>query len=488
MANRTGCLFCMTLIIVAGLFPHLPVAQAVSKKDVFSLSLEELTEVEVISSSRKAENAFATPDAIYVITSRDIRRSGYTSIPDLLRMVPGIQVAQIDASKYAVTIRGFNGRYANKLLVQIDGRTVYTPLHSGVYWEMQDLVLEDIDRIEVIRGPGATLWGSNAVNGIINIITKSSAETKGVFAEEAYGDKFQKSVFRWGSGLTDALSYRVYGEYTHKDSHLNLDKQDGHDDMKLPKGGFRMDWNLPGNDSLTFQGDYYNGEIGQEYGDASSVDVFDTDARGVNTLIRYHNTLSAESDLSLQMYYDKTERKDTKLEDIIETFDFDFQHSLQMIPYNDITWGLGFRRIGAEMEKVGLTGFVPDDPDLSHFSGFLQDRITMMRNWIFLIPGAKFEKNEYTDSEFQPSGKLLFTPNESNTAWMSVARAVRTPSIFERSVEISVPMGPNTITILIVTGIIHLGQIRHINRCKRIKRYIKHGIIEIVIAIAHLAM
>jgi iron complex outermembrane receptor protein len=416
---------------------------------LFSLSLEELMDIEVVSVSRTLEKTFKAPAAVTVITNEEIHRSGYTSTGEILKMVPGLQVAQIDANKFAITSRGFNNRYANMLLVQIDGRTVYSPLHSGVYWEVQELMLEDVERIEIIRGPGASLWGANAVNGIINIIMKSAKDTVGGYADGAYGNKVGFGDLRWGGRAGENFFYRAYGKYMHRDPQLTSQKEDAHDEMDLPAGGFRCDWDLSQKDSLTFQGDYYDGDIGQEYmGTDSTGTHFDTDASGFNQLIRYGHIFSSTSDLSLQMYYDRVTRDDIKLKEHSDLFDVDFQHRFGWTPRNEMIWGLGYRYIWQHTDKQSLTEFVPSDPGLDSSSGFLQNKYSVLPDFLYLILGSKVEYNYYTDTEIQPSARILMTPDPRHTAWASVSRAVRTPSIFERSVDISMQMGPDKISFL----------------------------------------
>jgi iron complex outermembrane recepter protein len=418
-------------------------------EDLFSLSLDELMNIEVISVSRTLEKTFQAPAAVTVITHDDIHRSGYTSIGEILKMAPGLQVAQIDANKFAITSRGFNSRYANMLLVQIDGRTVYSTLHSGVYWETQELMLEDVDRIEIIRGPGASLWGANAVNGIINIITKSAKDTMGGYADGAYGNQIGFGDIRWGDKLGDNFFYRGYGKYIHREPMLTSQKEDAHDSMELPRGGYRCDWELSQKDLLTFQGDYYDGDVGQEYmGTGSESSHFNTDASGFNQLFRYGHIFSSTSDLSLQMYYDRTSRDDIKLKEHSDLFDVDFQHRFAWTPRNETIWGLGYRYIWQDTEKESLTEFVPSDPGLDSYSGFLQNKYAVMPDFMYLIFGSKVEDNYYTDTECQPSARILITPDPHHTIWASVSRAVRTPSIFEESVDISMPMGSENITIL----------------------------------------
>ncbi len=436
-------------LMVCCISPCAALGQSEPVSDLFTLSLEELMDIEVMSVSRTLEKTFEAPAAVCVITHEDIHRSGYTSIGEILKMVPGLHVAQIDANKFAVTSRGFNNRYANMLLVQIDGRTVYSPLHSGVYWEIQELMLEDVERIEIIRGPGAALWGANAVNGIINIIRKSSKDTTGGYADGAYGNKVGFGDLRWGGSAGENLFYRAYGKYMHRDPQLTAQKVDAHDDMDLPAGGFRCDWDLSQKDLLTFQGDFYDGDVGQEYmGTGGTGSHFDTDASGFNQLIRYGHVFSSASDLSLQMYYDRNKREDIKLNETSDLFDVDFQHRFGCMSRNEIVWGLGYRYLWQDTDKQSLTGFEPSDPDFDSYSGFFQDKYSIMPKYLYLILGAKVEDNYYTDTEVQPSARILATPDPRHTAWASVSKAVRTPSIFERSVDISMPMGPDTISFL----------------------------------------
>lgn len=439
-------------VILAILFLSALPARANKIDDLMSLPIEELMNVEVISVSRMPEKTFTAPAAISVITQEDILRSGYTGIAEILRMVPGLEVAQIDGNKFAISSRGFNGRYANKLLVQIDGRTIYSSLHSGVYWEVQDYLLEDIDRIEIIRGPGATLWGVNAVNGIINIVTKSSRDTLGGYADAAYGNKVQFGDLRWGNEAGENFTYRIYGKYIKRDSQLNILEQDANDESEIPRGGFRCDWDLSEKETLTVSGDYYNGSADEDYttdsGDGSKITGIDTDVVGYNTLVHYARQFSGTSDLNFTLYYDRTEREDSKLEDKSDIFNFDFQHRFRIFSGNDFIWGLGFRRIEERTQKVSQTEFVPRDPGLDSYSGFLQDKLTLMPDFLFLILGTKIEDNYYTDVEYQPNVRILMTPDENQTLWASVARAVRTPSVFEDSILISIPAGSDTITVL----------------------------------------
>ena len=436
------------MFIVASMI-LIPIAGAVEYQDY---ALSDLLNMEVFSVSRKAEKLFTAPAAVYVITNEDIRRCGHTNIPDLLRMVPGIEVAQINANMFAVTARGSNGRYASKLLVQVDGRTIYTHLHSGVYWEMQDLVFEDLERIEVIRGPGATLWGANAVNGIINIITKSAVDTDGLYIDALYGDKEQEGNIRWSGEIREAYHYRIYGKYIKKDEQLDFNKDQSHDDLELPRGGFRCDFDLSEKNLITFQGDYYKGYNGQNYTGSSTtgntVD-FETDLQGFNSLLRYEHIFSDTTNLSWQMYYDRSVRRDEKLEQEIDIYDIDFQYNIGFIPHNNIVWGLGFRLIKDDITKVSYTGFTPPQDQFKSYSGFIQDRIMILPDLFSLTIGTKIEKHYYTGYEWQPSARILYTPHKDHTLWASVSHAVQTPTRIDHSIEIAIPMGPPPPTIIL---------------------------------------
>jgi iron complex outermembrane receptor protein len=283
--------------------------------DLTELSLEDLMDIEITSVAKKSQKLSEAAAAIFVITQEDIRRSGATSIPEALRMVPGLEVARIDANKWAITSRGFNGRFANKLLVLIDGRTVYTPLYSGVYWDMKDTLLEDVDRIEVIRGPGAALWGANAVNGVINIITKTAKDTQGGLIVGGAGTEEQGfGSLRYGAKLGQDIFSRVYVKYFDRDSGVFPSGEDGADEWDVLRAGFRMDWQGSGPDALTLQGDIYDGEAGvtvvTKSFDPYAPPTFDEDdsISGANLLGRWKHTVSDTSEIALQVYYDRTER------------------------------------------------------------------------------------------------------------------------------------------------------------------------------------
>lgn len=418
-------------------------------EELKSLSIEELVNIEVTSVSRKTEKLKEAPAAIYVVTSEDIRRSGLTSIPEILRMVPGLQVAKRDGNKWAITSRGFNDRFSNKLLVLIDGRSVYTPLFSGVYWDVQDTLLEDIDRIEVIRGPGATLWGANAVNGIINIITKPAKETKGGLVTTGIGTEEENfSAIRYGGTISGDTHYRVWLKYLNRDDQEDLSGSDSLDDWDdVFRGGFRLDMERWSNNSFTVQGDIYNGDLGQRIGFRPTHDVIDIS--GGNILSRWTRNFSDTSDMSVQIYYDRTERRDRRLGEDRDTVDLDIQHSFALFDRHEITWGLGYRYTTDDMEKTNGTTFIPDKRHDNLYSAFLQDDITIIRDSLHMIVGSKYEHNDYTGSEIQPNIRFIWTPDNVHTIWASASRAVRTPSRANHDIliETNIP-GVGTMPIL----------------------------------------
>ncbi len=411
-----------------------------SFSDFTDFSIEQLLHVEVTSVGKKTQRLTDAAAAIYVITSDDLLRSGVTSIPEALRMVPGIQVARIDANKWAISARGFNGRFANKLLVLIDGRSVYTPLFSGVYWDVQDTLLEDIERIEVIRGPGATLWGANAVNGVINIITRRAEETQGVLVSTGAGSEERSfGSVRFGSQAGDQTFYRIYGKYFERDAFVTSSGDDAADDWNSLRGGFRLDSALTNVDNLTLQGDIYNGQAGQTDSIVTSIppdyrQIYEQDSgfSGGNLLGRWERIFSAESDLSLQAYYDHTYRDDEGiLEEKRDTFDVDFQHRFALFKNHDVIWGLGYRMTHDVIKGYFDNTVGSDSENDQLFSAFMQDEYAIVPNELSLVVGSKFEHNEYSGFEYQPNIRLLWNVDPQHTLWGAVSRAVRTPSRIE---------------------------------------------------------
>lgn len=419
--------------------------------ELSKLDFEELMNIEITSVSKKAQKVSEAAAAIFVITNEDIQRSGVTSIPEALRMVPGLEVARIDASTWAITCRGFNGRFANKLLVLMDGRSIYTPLFSGVFWDVQDTLLEDLDRIEVIRGPGATLWGANAVNGVINIITKQAKDTQGGLVTAGVGTEERGlGSVRYGGKLNDDTYYRVYAKYFDRDSAVDVSGHDGADEWHVLRGGFRMDWEPANSNSLTLQGDIYDGDAGQRLSVTSLTAPYtrtfdeDTEITGAYLLSRWKRTISDNSDIMLQLYYDRTERNTAVMDESRDTFDIEFQHQFSLSERQEFIWGLGYRFTSDDIDNTFSLSFYPDNRDDNLFSAFLQDEIMLIEDRLHLTLGSKFEHNDYTGFEIQPSVRLIWTPYRQHSVWTAVSRAVRTPSRAEEDVRINQKVFPGS--------------------------------------------
>lgn len=425
--------------------------------DFLDMSLEDLMNVQVTSVSKHKQKVSEAPAAITVITADDIERSGLQSIPELLRLAPGLDVARIDSSQWAISSRGFNDLFGNKLLVMMDGRTLYTPLFSGVFWDMQDYVLPDLDRIEVIRGPGATLWGSNAVNGVINIESKSSRETQGLFVQGLGGNEQDSATVRYGGKIDNDTYFRVFAKGRNFESFPLATGGEAHDDWQSGMGGLRIDRYSTDKDLLTFETSAYTSHNDEALTIPAlaaptlhAIDYSDFYANEQYLLGRWTHTISATSDLALQMYYDHLGRRvwqDNGYE--LNTLDIDFHHRFELAKQHEVTWGLGCRftaddATATELSPAAPSYLTPSRRDDYFFSGFVQDDIALVADRLHAIVGTKLEQNSYSGFEVEPSGKLLWTPNDTNSLWGSISRAVRTPSRWEEDstlTALSVPTG-----------------------------------------------
>jgi iron complex outermembrane receptor protein len=388
--------------------------------DLSHMSIDDLANIEISSVSKKKESLSAAAAAVFVITQEDIRRSGYTSVPEVLRLAPNLQVARIDASQYAITARGFNENTTNKLLVLIDGRTVYTPLFSGVFWDVQDVMLQDIERIEVISGPGGTLWGSNAVNGVINIITRSAHATQGTLLNAGVGTQERGGAARHGGKLNDNTAFRVYAKGFERDGTERANGTDAHDRWHKQQAGFRLDSDDAG-DKFTLQGDLYDGESDQRVGS-------DKTFSGVNLLGRWNHALGGDDSLQVQAYFDRTRRDYPGLfREQLDTYDLDIQHRFRWRQGHDIVWGGGYRVMEDSVENSASLAFLPTQRSLKLANLFGQDSIALA-DALKLTLGIKLEHNSYTGTETQPSARLAWKLDEKSLFWSSVSRAVRTPS------------------------------------------------------------
>jgi iron complex outermembrane receptor protein len=415
-----------------------------SSEPLKRMSLEQLGNIETTTASKEPETLRKVAAAIYVITQEDIRRSGATSLPEVLRLAPGVEVAQVDSDHWSVAIRGFGAALASKLLVLIDGRSVYTPLFAGVYWEVQATPLEDIDRIEVIRGPGGTIWGANAVNGIINIITKSTKDTHGSLMSAGGGNVDRATAsYRYGGGNSRGLDYRFYAMGFTRSAAFHSDGRN-FDDWRMGQAGFRTDWNMGPRDSFTLQGDVYNEDAGQTTGFAlysppSEVTVDGkAELAGGNLLGRWKRVLNERSDFELQAYYDRTRHFEPEFGETRNTFDIDFLHHLKLPKHQDFLWGLGTRLSPGRFEQLVPTiDFLPHHLTDQIYSWFLQDEINFLDDRLALTMGSKFEHNNYTGFEVQPSARLLWSGTPRQTFWVSITRAVRTPSRIEEDIQLN---------------------------------------------------
>jgi iron complex outermembrane receptor protein len=423
--------------LLAGILTALPVQAAtldsILPDDLTDMSLEALMDIEITSVAKKPQKQSAAAAAIFVITNDDLRRWGVTNIPEALRRVPGIDVARIDANKWAITSRGFNSRFANKLLVLIDGRSVYTPLFAGVYWDNQDVALPDIDRIEVIRGPGGTLWGANAVNGVINIITKSAADTRGNMVSVTAGNEVRGSgIARHGGKLNNGVDYRVYAKYSDYDE--GYSSAGAHDDWRTGQLGFRSDWGQTDRDKITLQGDYYQGKSGQQVNIPAgqmpttiNQVIDDTETDGGNLLFRWSHMIDRSSDFALQIYYDHVGVDGAVLYEDRDTFDIDFQHRFQWRKSHDVVWGFNYRFTHDDTDNNPTFELDPSSRSVNLYGTFIQDEISLQDN-LNLTLGTKLEHNDYSGIEYQPSARIAWAMSDSQTLWGAVSRAVRTPA------------------------------------------------------------
>jgi iron complex outermembrane receptor protein len=413
------------------------------------LSLEQLINIKVTSVAKKETTIENSPAAVTVVTPEDIQEFGITTLPDALRLVPGMDVAQINSHEWAVSARGFNNEFADKMLVLIDGRSIYTTGFGGVIWGMEDVVMEDLDRIEVIRGPGGSLWGANALNGVINIITKSAKDTQGGLISTSAGTEDQPDVVvRYGGELATNLYYRVYLKYFNREGLEKTNGADAPDPWSGVMGGMRMDWDPSIQNSLTLQGDCSSYQMGENQSIpslqppyAQNTDVLDHDS-AANALGRWTHDFSEDSQVIVQAYFDHYSPEEIGVAYVANTADLDAQHRFALGSRNDIVWGAGYRYTSDELSPSYYLSFNPEKRREDVYSSFVQDEITLAPDKLQFTAGSKFEDNSFTGFEVQPSGRLLWTPTERQTVWSSISRAVRTPSISELDERVNVAAFP----------------------------------------------
>lgn len=424
---------------------QLSAQMVLSPRELKKLSVEELMNIEVTLVSRVPEKLTEAASAIQVITGEDIRRSGATHVAEALRLAPNLQVSQLNASVWIISARGFNNIFSNKLLVMIDGRTVYTPLYGGVLWEQQNVLLEDVERIEVVSGPGGTLWGANAVNGIINIVTKGAKGSQGLYASAGGGTFLRNAAaLRYGGKLGEKAHFRVYGQHFNRDATELPNGTKNSDAWRMSQGGFRLDVDASVKDAVTVQGEYYDGtrKTAQK---ASPLN-------GQNLLARWSRTLSDRSNMILQLYYDRYYREDapTASYDKMTTVDADFQHRFGLGKKQTLVWGAGYRYVkdDANFSSTAGAGIVPRFKRLDLFTAFVQDEIRLT-NTLRFVAGTKLLHNVYSGWEWQPSARLAWM-NPKSTLWAAASRAVRTPSRFD--VDYFLPMNPQPPNVPSVAG------------------------------------
>ncbi|HEV8331883.1 MAG TPA: TonB-dependent receptor [Steroidobacteraceae bacterium] len=419
------------------------------------LSIEELMDIEVTSVSRAPETLNSAAAAVSVITNEAIRRSGATTIPEALRGVPGLHVARRNSDSWAVSSRAFSSINSEKLLVLSDTRSIYTPLVSGVFWDVQDYLMEDIERIEVIRGPGASLWGSNAVNGVISITTKHARNTQGTFLSATVGtEELGSAAARYGGRFGESGFFRVFGQYSDRAASFKP-RSPTSDDWRIGHAGFRADWDASSSDALTLQADLYSANIGQ-YGPGVSIigrpgpsGDLEVHASGGNVLGRWRRDLGGGSDLQLRAYYDNTHRNDPSFRDDLETFDLDLQHRYVPSARHEIVWGLNYRVSDNDNRGKGVFALDPQDSRDQLFGGFAQDQFAIS-DALRLTVGTKLEHNDFSGFEVQPTVRLSWDVAPRQNAWAAVSRAVRVPTRLERDIAIEVtPPGSNPRGVLL---------------------------------------
>jgi iron complex outermembrane receptor protein len=407
-------------------------------EDLADLSLEQLSNIDVTSVSKKKERLIDAAASIFVITGEDIRRSGATSLPEALRLAPNLQVARSSAGQYAISARGFSNdnALANKLLVLVDGRTVYSPIYSGVFWDQQDVLLEDVDRIEVISGPGGTLWGANAVNGVINVITKPASRTQGGLVSLGGGNDEMGGAFRYGNAFGDSGHLRLYAKASELDNTETAGGARLLDGWQMQQAGFRADWGRS-NRNFTVSGDAYSGK-GEDRAVAGPVEV-----SGMNLLARWNEQFDSGSDIQLQAYFDRSERENLAgFQGDADTYDIEFQHGIP-VGGHKVLWGAGYREARDYVQSTLALPlsivFNPQSRKLSWENVFLQDEFNLSETVRFTV-GIKFESNDYTGWEKLPSARLAWKPSDDQLVWGAVSRAVRAPARLDRDFFLVFPL------------------------------------------------
>jgi len=430
-AGTLAALLCFSSLLPAQI--GAPVSQQRDESSLKRLSLEELVEIQVTSVSRREERASGAAAAIHVITQEDIRRSGVRSIAEALRLANGLDVARTNGNSWSIGARGFAASSPNKMQVLMDGRSVYSPLFAGTFWDVQGTLLEDIERIEVIRGPGGTLWGANAVNGVINIITKPASATQGGLLVAGGGTDDGFGAVRYGGQAGGRGYYRFYTKYDYFGALALRNGSSAEDPLQRGFLGFRSDWTLTEADRLTMQGDIYRGN-------AARFNQDDVNTHGGNLLGRWSHQFNNGSELQIQTYYDRTSRDIPPIFfEVRNTYDVEMQHHIMAGARQNVVWGLGYRASADDTRRASLLFFEPEDRTLHWFSVFGQDEIMLIPDRLHLVFGSKFETNTYTGLEVQPTVRLAWNQSGRNLFWGAVSRAVRLPTRLDADLRIDAP-------------------------------------------------
>jgi iron complex outermembrane receptor protein len=457
-----SCSYLIALLLVPGLWLGQALAQDGKTDhpsgDLTDLTVEQLANLEVVTVARKPEKRSEVTAAAYVISEEEIKASGANSIPEVLRSAPGVHVARVDSNQWAIGIRGFGGSLSRSQLALMDGRSLYTPLFAGVYWDVQDTILEDVERIEVIRGPGGALWGTNAVNGVISIITKNSRDTQGWLFSTGGGNEDQAvTQFRYGGGLGTDLTYRVYGKVSARSPEFHPTGSE-FDDQQMGQIGFRGDWREKFNGTFTLQGAAYGGQAGRQSSITSytqpyrSVVQEDSTLSGTYLLGRWQSTGNGDRQSTLQFYYDRSSRREPTFSENRDTVDIDFQNRFGWRRRHQLSWGTGYRISSGDDRGSASVVFTPQRRNDQLLSAFIQDEITLLPNRLTLTVGSRVGGNSYSGFENQPSIRMLWKVSERQTAWGAVSQALRTPSRVERDLSLVAAISPTTPVFISLTG------------------------------------
>jgi iron complex outermembrane receptor protein len=403
------------------------------------LSVEELANLRVVTVTGRSEATGRAAGAVHVVTSEDIRLSGATTLPDALRLAPGLQASRIDADEWAVAVRGFASRLSRSVLVTIDGRSVWTPLFAGVFWDAHDTLLPDVDQIEVSRGPGGAVYGANALNGVVSVTTRDSKDTLGGLASFGAGNAERLAALRWGGQLGSSTTYRAYGKYDRRDGTRPTTPAGYDDEWDMTQGGFRVDWRHGARDTVTASGDLYEGSAGQPITVATFVPPFsqalagDAAFRGRNLVTRWRRSLPSAGELTVQAYYDHTTRHEPHYAEWRDTVDLDARHRLQWGGRHDAVWGLSYRASHGRFEGVPAVRILPEGRTDDIASVFANDETRLLGDRLRCTLGTKLEWNDYAGWNVQPSARVAWLAGR-HTVWASATRSVRTASRLERDV------------------------------------------------------